>query len=121
MTGNRLTTVFEVVTVDGTYRHRPPARVVNAAMHHALHVVDLITEIVDEVARHPDFDWPPLPSQQLADLAAMARTCKLFYEPAMNALWKVIHTQFHLIQWLPYWQFIYHSQWEVGLILATFL
>ena len=46
--------------------------------HRALGISEIVQNIADFI----------LPSKQ--SLTAMARTCKAFYEPSMNALWREI-------------------------------
>ena len=46
--------------------------------HRALEISEIVQNIADFI----------LPSKQ--SLTAMARTCKAFYEPSMNAIWKEI-------------------------------
>lgn len=58
-------------------------------MHRCLEILEILAQIADCVPvrteESPRFA-PPL--QGTSDLVAMACTCKLFYEPAMNTLWE---------------------------------
>lgn len=60
-------------------------------MHRALVVLDIIQEIFAHL-RSPS-SWLHLEEKRLCwkDLAALARTCKAFHEPAMDLLWKNMH------------------------------
>ncbi|KAJ6540330.1 hypothetical protein B0H19DRAFT_1268930 [Mycena capillaripes] len=54
-------------------------------MHHCLK----ITEIVDMICfhLHPKSSSPPWPAKPFRDLAAMAKTCQIFLNPALDYLW----------------------------------
>ncbi|KAG2096343.1 uncharacterized protein F5147DRAFT_551628, partial [Suillus discolor] len=56
-------------------------------MHQALLVPDILLEIFAYVNTIPSTQTTS--TQKL--LAALARTCKIFYEPAMDLLWTEIH------------------------------
>ena len=51
-------------------------------MHHALEIQEILSNIFY-------FSYPPfLSSQWFAALAALARTCRAFKEPALDVLWR---------------------------------
>lgn len=70
-------------------------------MHRALHIPEVLQEVIyilspqEEQERH--LKLTSKISEKLADLASMARTCQCFYEPAMNALWRVLYDPKHLL------------------------
>lgn len=73
-------------------------------MHYCLLISEIILEVVDALT--PDAEERVHPnvqkfSAEKATLAAMARTCKAFYEPSMNALWKVVVSLGCITQCLP--------------------
>ncbi|KAG1851813.1 hypothetical protein C8R48DRAFT_361062 [Suillus tomentosus] len=68
-------------------------------MHQALRVPEVLLEIFAYVNTIPSTTWQTaeifghsIPStQRTSTLAALARTCKFFHEPAMDLLWTEIH------------------------------
>ncbi|KAJ7502707.1 hypothetical protein B0H11DRAFT_1989739 [Mycena galericulata] len=68
-------------------------------MHRSLH----IPEIVTEICSHLD----PSPGVESADLAALARTCQIFQDIALDALWKSQDTIVNLIMCMP------NDLWEI--------
>lgn len=64
-------------------------------MHQALLVCEILLEIFKHVNdidwQNPIMSYHEIMSLVRASLAALARTCKKFYEPAMNELWAGIH------------------------------
>lgn len=55
-------------------------------MHRALHIEEILLNIFGHC--HPaDAAWTILRSHATADLAALARTCRTFKEPALDVLW----------------------------------
>lgn len=63
------------------------------AMHRSLQIPEILSEILASIS--------PESQKDRASQAAMARTCKLFYEPAMNALWFKINSITPLLKCLP--------------------
>jgi hypothetical protein len=57
-------------------------------MHQCLQIVEIVSLICSNV----DNQFPPTPqrcaARNLLDLAALARTCTMFREPALNTLWR---------------------------------
>ncbi|KAJ7226753.1 hypothetical protein GGX14DRAFT_488260, partial [Mycena pura] len=47
------------------------------------------------------FDTHELDQRYRPDLAALARTCKIFKEPALDALWRSQHTLDNILRLLP--------------------
>ena len=72
-------------------------------MHRCLVVSDIVLEIVDDLSPPPGerLYHPQKFSMELRTLAVMARSCKIFYEPCMDALWKVNHSLEHITRCLP--------------------
>ena len=64
-------------------------------MHRCLHVFDIVSIITDFVFALGDstHDW--------RSVAALARTCKTFYEPALNTLWRTQIGIEYLIKCMP--------------------
>ncbi|KAI0365903.1 hypothetical protein BV20DRAFT_972447 [Pilatotrama ljubarskyi] len=73
-------------------------------MHHCLLLPDIFNRILDFLLVLPPDDFYAA-KQQLEDknpsIAALARTCRGFLEPSLNALWKHQRTLSPLVQTLP--------------------
>lgn len=54
-------------------------------MHRCLHVAEILQYIIRDI----DDNWWRLgiSSEAKATYSSLARTCRIFYEPSMNALW----------------------------------
>ena len=59
-------------------------------MHQCLCLPEILQEVVRFVAAGAPTDVETGDLNRLADLARLARTCKLFYEPTMNVLWEYL-------------------------------
>lgn len=69
-------------------------------MHLCLQVPEILRAILNAVSdREAGFHW--LLEDEGAALASAARTCRLFYEPAMDCLWSVLPSSSFLMATLP--------------------
>ena len=62
-------------------------------MHHCLYIQEVLHAIFNDVDIHECSAGPDIPARtatSLATLAALARTCKIFKEPALDVLWREI-------------------------------
>ncbi|KAJ6568089.1 hypothetical protein DFH09DRAFT_918179 [Mycena vulgaris] len=67
-------------------------------MHRALRTPEVLVIICLQI--YPDFDHEP--SQDASRvLVRLARTCKLFSEPALDALWSFQSIIFHILDCMP--------------------
>jgi hypothetical protein len=57
-------------------------------MHRALFILDILREIFSYIDYIPLHNYA---SPKFKSLAALARTCKTFHDPAMDLLWADIH------------------------------
>lgn len=70
-------------------------------MHRCLQIPEILRIILDDIGQ------PRMPDQSfsqrtnLRTYAAMAQTCKLFYEPSMDILWTTLHSVDPLMGCLP--------------------
>ena len=55
-------------------------------MHHILHIQEILLNIFGHCCP-TELDWTPHRRRSTAALAALARTCRTFKEPALNVLW----------------------------------
>ncbi|GJE88286.1 hypothetical protein PsYK624_043690 [Phanerochaete sordida] len=72
-------------------------------MHRCLQVTEILLQILDELAP-PDrrSAWSSASGEiEQTSLAALARTCQTFYEPAMDVLWEHLTDIDHLLACLP--------------------
>ena len=70
-------------------------------MHRCLRIQEIIHEISESISETPFFRCPKL------GLARLARTCKTFYEPAMDVLWRDIQDIEVLLKCFP------DDTWEI--------
>ncbi|KAF8415819.1 hypothetical protein L210DRAFT_3767970 [Boletus edulis BED1] len=63
-------------------------------MHHALEIQEILANIIGHYR-------PSYGSGEKSDLAALARTCRTFKEPALDVLWEVLHNLSPIAQCLP--------------------
>lgn len=69
-------------------------------MHRCLQIPEILRTILEEVlARSEHYEW--LPPIELYTYAAMARTCKAFYDPSMDCLWATLPTLDPLANCMP--------------------
>ncbi|KAH7888353.1 hypothetical protein F5I97DRAFT_686784 [Phlebopus sp. FC_14] len=81
-----------------------------SAAHRCLFVTE-VTDIIFECIREwdeyypPDYFQPSLDRKRIgkATLASLARTCRAFHEPALDALWMELDLLDPLVQLLPRW------------------
>ncbi|KAJ7681997.1 hypothetical protein DFH06DRAFT_1314240 [Mycena polygramma] len=62
-------------------------------MHRSLRISEVVAMICSQLN--------PLPRAEGADLAALARTCTLFHDPALDVLWRHQNTLMNLIDCMP--------------------
>ncbi|KAJ7692890.1 hypothetical protein B0H17DRAFT_1060924 [Mycena rosella] len=69
-------------------------------MHPALHIPEMVELVCSHVCpQDPDRPWPG--SVRRRDLSALARTSKIFQEPALNALWAIQLTFANVLRCMP--------------------
>ena len=68
-------------------------------MHLCLRIHEILSLVILEVAGTPGDEAQDNPG--LASLAAMARTCRTFHDPAMDRLWLYLYNIDHLLALLP--------------------
>ncbi|KAH7929497.1 hypothetical protein BV22DRAFT_130028 [Leucogyrophana mollusca] len=76
-------------------------------MHRCLHITDILHKIASKIYDYPVdpssmdcFDIPYL-RRARADLASLARTCRIFRDPALDSLWSFLKSFDPLIRCLP--------------------
>ena len=70
-------------------------------MHRALQIVEIVCEVAQFIAAEaPAYNYRG-DARRRADLAAMARACKTFYEPTMDSLWGFLDSLSPLAQLVP--------------------
>ena len=68
-----------------------------APMHHSLNILEILENILVHLdSEDRDRRWCSRP-----DLAALARTCRIFKEPALDALWRSQYTLNNILRTLP--------------------
>ncbi|KIP11148.1 hypothetical protein PHLGIDRAFT_157377 [Phlebiopsis gigantea 11061_1 CR5-6] len=72
-------------------------------MHRCLEIQDIVLEVIERLAPPASerLYHPQKFSRELGALAAMSRTCRAFYEPCMDALWKVQNSLAGIVRCLP--------------------
>ena len=63
-------------------------------MHHALEIQEILSNIFDHFFLVDD-------RAATTDLAALARTCRVFKEPALDVLWRILDNLSPLARCLP--------------------
>lgn len=70
-------------------------------MHYCLRVLDVVTIILEFCLSLDDTEHHKPATLRHRELAALARTCKVLYEPSMNVLWDGISSLAFLFRLLP--------------------
>lgn len=87
-------------------------------MHHCFQIPEIVNSVVDAVATTGYPNLPP--AQTRTSAASVARSCRLFYEPSMGALWGCLDSLDLLILCLPSdtWEGNVQGQVVVSLLCA---
>ncbi|KAF8552222.1 hypothetical protein OG21DRAFT_159810 [Imleria badia] len=70
-------------------------------MHRALEIQEILSIIFSHCSREVLTSWVHPPKRVNPDLAALARTCRTFKEPALDLLWRVLFDLSPLARCLP--------------------
>ena len=86
-----LTVVHLPLTIDGLVTRL-------LRMHHVLEIQEILSNIFSHYDPYP---WTAAGRNDLRLLAALARTCRAFKEPALDMLWQNLHDLSPLARCLP--------------------
>jgi hypothetical protein len=70
-------------------------------MHQSLRIPEIVSLICNETINGAEHYFRSLNSDTSQTLAAFARTCKAFQDPALDVLWRYQSTVMHVLDCMP--------------------